>query len=486
MYRRATALLSAVLAGALPALAADVDVRGSMQGDGRYNSAKDVVVIDGRVDFEADVGPLSFGGTYRAYDYGEGDYNPRGISPVYGIKHRYVEGRVGDLFFRGGHYFSTFGRGLTLRSFESVDLEYDTELDGFISEYARGPVTLTGLAGEVTERITDVQHLRHRLRGGRAQVRLGPMVSLAVSGVDRNTDREDTGMTLPDRLSKFADHVLGMESEIWLGPVSVAGEYASRRGDYYPELKQGDGYGHGTYVSATAGTSWSTLLAEYKNYEKFEDALTNPPTCVKEHVWVLMNRVTHQVNLDDERGFLGEGTLMPVEDLQVTGGASEARTHGGGLVHWEIFGQVDRAVPVGGVSSVAGSWSREYVSGKFTEYGTGAIDLAYDAGPLRTLEIEIEMQHTEEPTGEGFDAYLTSVACYPGSGLTVSVLGETTTQSHLERDFWISGDVRATISEGFEVSLGGGTDRGGKRCSGGICFTEPEFTGIRLRLLTYF
>lgn len=486
MVLRILIVLSVVLAWALPATGTDIDARGSVQGDGRYNSEENAVVIDGRVDFEVDVGPLSFGGAYRAYDFGEGGYNPRGIAPVYHIKHRYIEGRAGGLFFRGGHYFSTFGRGLALRSFEDIDLEHDTSLDGFIGEYEFGPVALVGLAGEATERVTDVQHLTYRLRGARAQVRLSPQVSLGLSGVDRSTEREDTDVTLPQDLSKFADYVLGMEAEVWLGSVSLAGEYVSRRGDYYPELMQGDEKGHGVYVSGTAATSWSALLAEYKGYEKFEHALINPPACVKDHIWILMNRITHQVNLGNERGFLVEGTLMPMEDVQILGGASEARTQGGNLAHWEIFGQVDQTQSRWGLSSVAGSWSREYALGRFTEYMTGVVYLEYDAGPLQTLEIDFEVQWTEQPSGENFETYLTSVAVYPWPGLTVSVVGEATSQADLDRDFWFSGDIRATVSDGLEVSLGGGMERGGKKCSGGLCFTEPEFTGIRLRFLTYF
>jgi hypothetical protein len=483
---RVLAVLAAAFAFAGVARAAETDVRGSVQGNGWFHTGENALVVDGRVDFEVDVGPVTLGGTYRAYDFGEGTYNPRGIDPVFHLKHRYIEGGRDALFFRGGNYFVTFGRGLTLRSIENVDLEYDTSLDGFITEYKSGPAAFSGLVGEVSEEVTDARTRTYRVRGGRAQVDLGPQVSLAVSGVDRDTGITDENAVLPERLSKFADYVLGVESEAWLGPVSLAGEYAERRGGYYPELSQGDVPGHGTYLSGTAGASWFTLLAEYKNYYRFQNALVNPPTCIEDHTWVLMNRVTHEVNLGDERGFLVEGTVSPAADLQITGGASEARTKGGGLVHWEMFGQIDRATVVWGLSSLAGSWSREYALGRFAEYMTGAIDLEYQAGPLDMVDIDFEIQHTEEPSGETFEAYLTSFACYPGAGVTLSLIGEASSEPGLDRDVWVFGSIRTTVSEGIDVSLGGGTERGGKKCSGGICFTEPEFTGVRLSMLTYF
>jgi len=486
MSGRILILIGTWLVLALPLTAADIDTRGAVRGDGRYDTEKSTVVIDGRVDFDVDIGPLTLGGAYRAYDFGRGGYNPRGIEPAYGLKHRYIEGRGRGLFFRGGHYFSTFGRGLTLRSFEDIDLEYDTSLDGFIAEYEAGPFAFTGLGGRVTERVTDVRQREYRVRGGRVGVSLDPGVSVAASGVSRDTEVEDSEVSLPKELSEFADHVIGGEAEVWLGSVSFAGEYAWRRGDYYPELSRGREDGHALYLTGTAATSWSTWLAEYKDYDRFEHALINPPTCVRDHVWILMNRVTHQVDLGDERGFLAEGTLMPSPGLQISGGASEARRRDRDLAHWEIFGQVDHSPPVRGVSSVAASWSREYVLERFTEHVTAVIDIVYEIAAAKTVEIELEAQQTEEPSGETFETYLTSISLYPTSGLSLSLVGETTSQAGLDKDFWLFGDIRTTIAGDFEVSLGGGRERGGKKCSGGVCFTEPEFTGIRLRFLSYF
>ncbi len=481
-------LLLPVLLGVFAASAAavEIDARGSARGDGRYHTAEHAVVIDGRIDFDVDIGPISFGGAYRGYDFGESSYNPRGIAPVYGIWHRYVEGRSGDFTARGGHYFSTFGRGLILRSFEDPSLEHDTSLDGFITEYEPEKAGFTGLAGEASERVSDIKTNMHRVRGGRVQGWLGSQVSVALSGLDRNATIMDEEITLPDSLSEFADYVLGSEAEAWLGPVSVVSEYAYRDGAYYPKLKQGDLEGHGFYVAGTFSNDWSTLLAEYKNFYRFEHALINPPTCVKDHIWILMNRVTHLVDLGDERGFLAEGTLMSGSDVQVTGGASEARTRDGDLSHWEIFGQWDNTVPLWGIAAVSGSWSREYTHGKFTEHVTGVIDLEFAAGALEVLEIELEAQSTEEPSEDTYESYYASLAVYPRPTVTVSASTEATTEKGLDRDFWLFGEVRASVTDDVEVALGGGSERGGKKCSGGICFTEPEFVGVRLRFITYF
>jgi hypothetical protein len=416
MAARILILLHLLTACALPVLAVEMETRGAARGDGRFDSEANTVVIDGRVDFAVDIAYLTLGGAYRAYDFTEGGYNPRGIDPVYGLKHRYIEARSSGLTFRGGHYFSTFGRGLTLRSFEDIGLEHDTSLDGFIVEYQAGPLAFAGLGGRVAERVTAVQRLEYRVRGGRVGTWLGSRGSIAVSGVSRDTEREDEEIVLPDDLSRFADHVIGGEAELWLGAVTLAGEYARRSGAYYPELKQGDRGGHAVYLMGTATSAWSTLFAEYKDYESFEHALVNPPTCVREHVWVLMNRVTHEMDLGNERGFLVEATLMPGADMQITGGASEGRRQGGGLAHWEIFSQVDHGTSPWGVSSVAAAWSREYVLGRFTEYMTGVIDLAYDLGSSRHLDLELEVQRRDLQELPYVDRPLSGRGDHPISG----------------------------------------------------------------------
>jgi hypothetical protein len=466
--------------------AEEIDARGAIRGKGLVNTDQGAVVIDGRVDFDVDIGPFTFGGAYRAYDTGNDDYNPAGIEPVHDLKHRYVEVSHSGLLVRGGHYFSTFGRGLTLRSFEDIDLEHDTALDGFIAEYDAAGLMITGLAGRLREDLSGMQYREHRLRGGRIRVEPRDWVALAASGLSRSSKRYDEEMPLPESISKFDDEIFGGELEMWAGPLVFAGEYAWREGGYYPLLRQGDVEGRGTYLSANVSIDRLVLLGEYKDYERIENELTSPPICVKEHVWTLMNRVTHQVDFSDERGFLVEGILSAPGDLQVAGGASEARTQDGGLMHWEVFAQVDQTLPRWGIRSFAGSWSREYVAGRFTEYMSGAIDFEFDIGSDQIVEIGLEAQSTEEPSGDSHEDFLASLTLYPGSGVTLSVSGESTTFESEKRDAWVFGEIRVEFAEDLEVALGGGTERGGKKCSGGICFTEPEFAGVRIRLSTFF
>jgi hypothetical protein len=466
-----------------------VSVRGAVYGEGLLNTDKQLTVADGRLDFEVDIDMLTFGGAYRVYSLGDHSYNPAGIEPGSELKHRYVEITAHGLDVRAGHFFTTFGRGLTLRSFEDMDLEHDTALDGMLAEYEAGPVKLIGLSGRMRERPGGLRYFEHRLRGGR--VRYGGLdwMVLGISGVDRNSDLYDKQDLPGIRRGSYGDDVWGTEMEVWAGPVVVAGEYAHSKGTYYPDPLLGLTQGHGAYLSGILTADRMTLLGEYKNYERFEHALVSPPTCVKEHAWTLMNRVTHEVDLGDERGFLVEGSLTLPRDLVMTGGASEARTQGGSLRHWEIFTQLDQMEPWWGVASVAASMSRGYQETGFAEYLTAVVDLDLRKASSQLAEVTFEAQVAEVQTGkkrEDHEAYLATVSVYALPDVTLTASAERTTDGESERDTWGFGEIRIKLEQDFEVAVGGGTERGGKKCSGGVCYTEPEFEGVRIRFSTFF
>lgn len=466
--------------------AAEGDIRGVVRAVGLANSDLGESVFDGRLDFEAEAGRFILGATYRAYELSNPDYNPRqAYADPLGIKHRYAEFNADALGLRAGDYFVTFGRGLVLRSFEEIALEHDNALDGVLGEYWTGPIEITGVAGGMNDRVSETLRWQHNVYGMRARTSFWDFLNLGASGLKRFQRKRDEGISLPDSASNFEDVVIGGDAETWLGPATVSGEYVRRTGDYYFESGQSAEPGYGAYAGGSYGNTWLSLLAEFKNYYRFENAIINPPTCVKEHLWTLMNRVTHLVNLNDERGWIIEGVLTLPENITLDGGASEARHRDGGLSHWEIFGQADYIRSDLLSAALAVSWSREYELGKFTEHFSWAVDSDVSLGE-QVLEFTLEGQNTEEPSGYKFRDLLTSIAYYPRYNVTLVGLFEHTTRDDLGRDTWFFAEARVTIADGYEVSLGGGTERGGKKCAGGICFDEPEFAGLKARFLTYF
>jgi len=485
----ARATISLVLVGILVsggAAAADATASGALNAEYLLNTSREASALDARLDLDVLIGPVTVGVAYRAYQLTDPGYNPAGVEvPEAEIKHRYAELAHGDLSVRAGHFLSTFGHGLTLRSYEDVDLEHDTHLDGLITEYILGPVSLTGLGGTVSERLSTVRFRDHTIRALRASVPVGDWVTVAGSAVERaQEDRLEEG-EVPDEFARFEDSVLGLELESWAGPFTLAAEYATRDGEN-PVTEEGEVEGHAAYAAATLDVGPMTFFGEYKDYVDFGHYTVNPPTCVREHLWTLMNRATYQVDLDDEHGFLAEGSALVGDALYLVGGASEARTHDEDLAHWEIFGEAEQSFAGGAVLRAGASWSREYELGKFTEHRIGALDLDFGLPSGDIAELGVEGQSVEEPSGRVYEDYLASFTFYPGTDVTFSTVLETTTSDTEAKDVWLMVEIKKLFPDDVEAGLSFGTERGGKKCSGGVCYFAPEFEGVRLRLTKFF
>jgi hypothetical protein len=456
------------------------------------NDEIDASVSDARVELDVNVGELTLGTVYRAYLLSDESYNPAGVEegPVL-IKHRYLSFNHNELSMTAGSFFETFGHGLTLRSYEDIDLEYDAVLDGLRASYTVGGVRVTALTGTATEDVEGSRYYDYVVSAARAEMPLSEYARIAGSVVQRARTQKDVEIDIPDDVAHEKDAVVGSELSIWAGPATIAAEYASRDGEN-PVTGEDRITGHALYASGTLDLGRASLLGEYKDYEDYEYYLVNPPTAVREYLWTLMNRATYEVDLNDEKGFLIEGSSSVGEAVYLDASASEARSHAGDLRHWEMYGQADWSIGDNVSGSLAASWSREYLfvvespTGKFDDRKAAAASAEFQNAAGQALELSLETQTTDDVEGSTYRDYIASLACYPGEDWTLIGTLERTTSESESRSNWFMAEVRKLVTENIELSLAAGTERGGKKCTGGICFDEPEFEGVRLRCLTYF
>ena len=179
--------------------------------------------------------------------------------------------------------------------------------------------------------------------------------------------------------------------------------------------------------------------------------------------------------------------MLVGEGLFLVGGASEARKHNRDLSHWEIFGEAEQTIGTT-LIRIGGSWSREYQDAlytKYTEHLIGAADIDLELGSGEMAEFSFEAQRVEEPSGLTFEDYMGSLTFYPGSDFTFSTVVEATTYEFGE-DVWVAVEVKKLLPDDLEIGVSVGSERGGKKCSGGVCYDEPEFEGARLRLTKFF
>ena len=207
MSRRGRVLLPcgvafAVLACVLAASASDggASASGVLNAEYQYNTDVEASAADARLDLDVTVGSIVLGTAFRVYQLTNGSYNPAGIDePLTDIKHRYAVYEGEDFSARVGHFLSTFGHGLTLRSYEDVDLEHDTMLDGVTARYDVGEVALTGLAGAVDQELFGTRYREHRVRGARVSVPVSAWLEVAGSAVERASTEKDEEIEIPRR-----------------------------------------------------------------------------------------------------------------------------------------------------------------------------------------------------------------------------------------------------------------------------------------------
>lgn len=481
-------LLSGFLIGIVnQAHPTDISVSGYGDLLGMVNTDYGVSAIDGRLDVQFHISPATVGIDYRSYDFGHGRYNPAGIDRFQGIKHRFAEVGQGGYLIRAGHTSVTFARGLALRSFEERQLEHDNLIDGVLVKYSGWGLSLDALGGSETERVSKTQSIEHRIRGLRLSGRLSNLLEIGVCGVERSSVKRDQERQLPPDLANFEDRLLGVD--VWLSEAnfSINGDYVYRQGDSYGKARHGI-EGHGFYGSLGLFLEPASILVEYKDYWDFAHALSMGPTCIKEHPWSLMGRVMHESNYTDEKGFLIEAMASIRDNLHVSAGASESRNHDGKLNHWEMFWEIQP--PEGLLAKAIGfSWSREYTrfeeTWTFDEYMTLAWQIQVKPKGKVCL-VDAEMQRVRQPYQNDFLNYRLSSTFYLTDLISTAFTFETTDEPNARKDLWVFGETRIQIENQTEVGLGIGSEPAGKKCSGGICYIQPEFAGIKIRLSRYF
>ncbi|MGQ9603989.1 MAG: DUF6029 family protein [bacterium] len=468
--------------------ASEGDLKISGFGDllGIVNTDYGVSVVDGRLDLQFHLSPVTIGIDYRSYDFGEGRYNPAGIDRFHGIKHRYAEVRLENFSIVAGHSGVTFGRGLSLRSLEDRQLEYDNLVDGVLLEFSNWGFSLEPIGGAVDERISRIQSVQHRIRGLRLSRGFATAFELGLCSIERSSIRKEEGRDLPPAIANFEDRLSGADFSFRHANFSIVGDYVIREGDSYRNRTR-DIDGHGFYGSAAIFLEGISLFGEYKDYSDFDHALSMGPTCIKEHPWSLMSRIIHEPNYYDEKGFLFE-VMTSVDGMHLSGGASESRKHNNKLNHWEIFSEIEISEKLP-IRAIGLSFSREYTTFEETWTFTEYISAASRIGIMpigRSCFIDAEIQRVREPFRDRFFNYLLSTTFYPKDLISGAVRFEATEEPWAERDVWILGEMRIQFGDQGELGLAAGSEPGGKKCSGGICYIQPEFAGVRIRYSRYF
>ncbi|MBU1074066.1 hypothetical protein KKG45_12540, partial [bacterium] len=440
------------------------------------------------------------------------------ISSAYDeITQKFVDWRDDGIHLRVGSGYATLGRGLLFRAFELTGVVQDAvfppskyvdsrDLDGFVLEADRGPVRATVLAGEPVRYpefphgLADFSLPRRQgsVSGGHAAFRLH-------RGLEVGAGYLRTEMIAADGLEELGGADLTLRLSPLVPALSASGAEASFYMEYAGRgwrplsdgLDTGDETPHALYTATELSYGRWGLSFETKDYRDFAIGVNDPPNLVPEMRQHLLNRMSHFLLQNDERGHQisamgalpGDWTvqLESAHAMNQVNGPRDYRLNFIGLespAHAATRGEIFAAVGQDEVESIADHWTVG-----------GSVDR--DLGELLALLVSFEYQKVKREifdTEERFENIFCSAGVSRAGVGSVGVTAEFSNDPAEKDDGltydviesaprrWLGAYATLLIGTSHEASVFAGQRRGGTACTSGTCYLVPDFNGLEMRI----
>jgi len=398
----------------------------------------------------------------------------------------------------GGNFYSLFGRGMVLKSYEDRSIRIDNNLLGLkiTGQYAGFVLTgLTGMAANINNERKDILHAADLEFKGWKPLKVGATVA------SNSPEGEGVAKTT---MASFR-----LIPSFW--NIDIYSEYTAK---FNSNIKQnifnGDEsiVGQGFYGNLNFYFGPLSLLSEYKFYDNIaftsQDGTifyNTPPSLRQEYTYVLPNRHPFPLNQNNEKGYqFAAGynvtdqtylnaafTLTQTLDMdsyykRVLGDSSDVETQ-----LKEVYFQAQHDWNYDFTTIAAFAYNEENVTK--TKNITPILENRIYFGDVNTIKLVLEHQHTTvRSTGEQYYSDVVSIEYLRSPRFNFTVVAELESREpekgRTVRRFW--GFVQAGYKIGYhtDISLLIGTRQAGNICIGGVCRYEPAFKGIEIKMLT--
>lgn len=415
---------------------------------------------------------------------------------------RYVEASWRWVNIRAGNSFAIIGRGMVLRSFELPGFLYEDpqlrqrhgvirDVDGWKISLSPGPFEVMAISGKPVDPLrTPIDKSRRggEVRGGQASVRLPGNVQVGGAYLEF---RERQKVPLATRFLQFS-----------LKPVLSTLGIPDFDADFYTEYAtvQGrNGFGkfdadhpYAFYFSGTlAYSAWGASF-EYKDYRDFAFGINDPPSLVRENAEVLLNRATHVLLAEAERGIQTEISFAPAAAWRITANYSNSKNDLGvnspatryheALLTVEWFGEnlTTKIFVDGGRDDLLFEKDR-FTSGGAADYHfTNGLTFGFDIQGQRMHRLDYE-----------FTNYYSALRLGGWKNLSLSVQMERSSDPFETDDLttkrkkiWTGIGIGWKPASQIDLQFFGGKRRGGNACDHGYCLQVQPFSGVELRMQT--
>lgn len=443
----------------------------------------------------------------------ESDRNSEDALSYAKITQRYAEWTDDRLRLRVGNFYTILGRGLVHRSFELPGVVLDPaflrsrfglsrDVDGVLAEATLGPLAARAFSGTPnggefppSGASLGLDPYAGELSGGQLtatawrQARLGATYEKSSSGGAADQHLGSGFVELdPARLTGRAPIALPLYFE-----------YAQRDrsfGDWW-RFSRSDTVAHALYAGGNLIWGPLALAAEWKHYRDFRLGTNDPPSLVREHSALLLNRGTHVLNAAREEGYQLEGSLTSRAWGTVTANASRAEGRLGSKA--AIF--LEHFIELRSASDPNRAWEGAAFFDQGRDQSVGIRERRV-AGASLTLRLpwrcsvttDLEHQRAQRNADRFDDHYLSAQLARDGWGSATLVWERTTDPSEetprasldpgiTPRNFVLVA-LSGAVGSRSHATLSVGEQRGGLACTSGTCYQVLPFKGAQLRLTT--
>ena len=416
------------------------------------------------------------------------DFSP--LEDRFSLAKRFIEYNRKDISLRAGDFYYSLGRGLmfsVLKTFEKEGLEYiiDTTVDGGKAAFSKGNLTAEAFGGWLDREQSGV---KDKVLGGSVGWRIGQKADLKLNFLgsrlepgsaynNRDVLKESASLDIPnlkDRLKFYGEFSL-VQRKLYYSPDPVDG--------------------HGLYLESGLFLKNLTLLLEFKDYKNLDFEYNRPPLLESELVPIIANQYAKEV-----KDITGVSAKVDLSFPKVTSflfgkfAYFDDRSRMKPRRIADVFLGGEKKFKETGWLNLLAGWRNEetdsliyyYTNGR-TIYGQA--NLSYPLSKRFSLEADFKAKWF---AGRNLDYYerRSFLSFFYSPHWILTVFFDQTDDPEIlffkkKRDWW-GGQIEIRFTQGNAVRIYYGANKGGVKCSGGVCKFFPPFEGLRIDALLRF
>lgn len=433
------------------------------------------------------------------------------------VTQKYMEAQTDHLSLRIGNFYAILGRGIVLRAFElpGVVLEdqvyrrrysFSRDLEGVLLKGMWRKSEFTLLRGEPLDSSLPpgVENLERRqglVEGG--ELRLRPWNWLTLGGtyvrLNKNEGHQEVASAFWGGSLRSLVEILKVKDM----DLDFYGEYAQVQGELSSFLSLEADQPHALYLSFNFLFRNLGLSIEYKDYQSFDLGINDPPYLVKEHNLTLLNRSTHILLPQNERGYQIEGNYKISSYANAVFNVSRAVNDllGRETKFEERYGEILMNFKPNVSTTLFydhGKDEFDFIKDRDTWGSTVEWQPDYAYGLKLDFQCQRVTRSFTSDKEEVFRNHFLSLSFSKSPQVIFSLIGEKSTDPFetddketvdiLEDDpeYWLGVNVNYQISVEHELNLFYGDRRGGPACNAGTCYEVLPFEGLEMRLVSRF